>query len=435
MNLFLRYTLEFALVIPMAVFAVLPVIDNVKYDSIHALALTGAFLAAFILTGAYLCVNYFPRIQNVFVPGILLLFLVYFFCVNAALNQKLFCFFNAAMLSGFCPMYATILMGPVELGNESGPFLITSGLVSLGLAVVVGVIFFRTLTVKLPMLLNEKRISAVWDYMFLIPLVSALFACWITPISPKVVMTGRVRSISLLLYLLMPLMAFVLYQISYFLTAKLTESAKLRQENIFLQMESKRYNELKNYMNESRTMRHNFRQHLLVVSQLAESERIDELKIYLAELSGSARLSYKGFCMNNAVDAVASYYDSIADSQETRITWNLELPSSLPVKESDYCVIMGNLLENALKAVKDLPVTKRAVKINASMLSECMTGLSIENFFAGEIIFAQNGLPISQLEGHGVGLASVSNIVERYGGSMSIKAGNNVFSVGIILYS
>ncbi|MBQ4468575.1 MAG: GHKL domain-containing protein [Synergistaceae bacterium] len=435
MNLFLRYSLEFALVIPMAVFAVLPVIDNVKYDSIHALALTGAFLAAFILTGAYLCVNYFPRIQNVFVPGVLLLFLVYFFCVNAALNQKLFCFFNAAMLSGFCPMYATILMGPVELGNETGPFLITSGLVSLGLAVVVGVIFFRTLTVKLPMLLNEKRISAVWDYMFLIPLVSALFACWITPISPKVVMTGRVRSISLLLYLLMPLMAFVLYQISYFLTAKLTESAKLRQENIFLQMESKRYNELKNYMNESRTMRHNFRQHLLVVSQLAESERIDELKNYLAELSGSARLSYKGFCMNNAVDAVASYYDSIADSQETRITWNLELPSSLPVKESDYCVIMGNLLENALKAVKDLPVTKRAVKINASMLSECMTGLSIENFFAGEIIFAQNGLPISQLEGHGVGLASVSNIVERYGGSMSIKAGNNVFSVGIILYS
>ena len=435
MNLFLRYSLEFALVIPMAVFAVLPVIDNVKYDSIHALVLTGAFLAAFILTGAYLCVNYFPRIQNVFVPGVLLLFLVYFFCVNATLNQKLFCFFNAAMLSGFCPMYATILMGPVELGNETGPFLITSGLVSLGLAVVVGVIFFRTLTVKLPMLLNEKRISAVWDYMFLIPLVSALFACWITPISPKVVMTGRVRSISLLLYLLMPLMAFVLYQISYFLTAKLTESAKLRQENIFLQMESKRYNELKNYMNESRTMRHNFRQHLLVVSQLAESERIDELKNYLAELSGSARLSYKGFCMNNAVDAVASYYDSIADSQETRITWNLELPSSLPVKESDYCVIMGNLLENALKAVKDLPVTKRAVKINASMLSECMTGLSIENFFAGEIIFAQNGLPISQLEGHGVGLASVSNIVERYGGSMSIKAGNNVFSVGIILYS
>ena len=49
-------------------------------------------------------------------------------------------------------------------------------------------------------------------------------------------------------------------------------------------------------------------------------------------------------------------------------------------------------------------------------------------------IEAKNGLPVSKLEGHGVGLASVSNIVERYGGSISINTDNNVFTVGIILY-
>ncbi|MBQ7732566.1 MAG: GHKL domain-containing protein [Synergistaceae bacterium] len=434
MNLFLRYSLEIALVIPMAVFAVLPVVNCLKFDSMRALIFAAVFLAAFILTGAYLCVNYSQRIRTVFVGGILFLFLAYSLCVDATLKQKLFCFFNASMLSSFCPMYTTLLAGPLELGNESGAFLLTSGLINLGVSVIVVIIFFRTLTVKLPVLLNEERINSVWDYLFLAPLLASLFMYWVTPKYPRVVMTERVRPIGLALYLLIPLMIFVLYHIAYYLTAKLTESARLRQENIFLQMESKRYNELKNYMNETRTMRHDFRQHLLVISQLAESERIDELKNYLAELSGSARPSYKGFCINNAVDAVASYYDSIANSQETRITWNLELPSTLPVKESDYCVILGNLLENALKAVKDLPVAKRAVKVNASMLSECMTGLSIENFFAGEIIFAKNGLPLSQLEGHGTGLASVSNIVGRYGGSMSIKADSNIFSVGIILY-
>ena len=84
--------------------------------------------------------------------------------------------------------------------------------------------------------------------------------------------------------------------------------------------------------------------------------------------------------------------------------------------------------------MKDLPVTQRVIEVNASMLSECMSGLSIENNFAGNIIFAKNGLPVSKLEGHGIGLASVSNIVERYGGSMTITAENNIFSVGIILY-
>ena len=149
----------------------------------------------------------------------------------------------------------------------------------------------------------------------------------------------------------------------------------------------------------------------------------------------SPRLSYRGFCANNAIDAVASHYDSIANSQDTRITWKLDLPSSLPMKESDYCVILGNLLENALRAVKNLPVLKdKVVKVNSSMLSDVMLGLSIENHFAGVITFGRNGLPVSENDGHGIGLASVSNIVERYGGTLNITAEASTFSVGIILY-
>ena len=292
-NLALRYSLEFALVIPAAIFAVLPVIYNLKFDSLYALGLSVIFLGAFILTGAYLCLNYIPRVRTLFIPGMLILFLVYFFSVNATLNRKLFCFFNAVMLTGFCPMYTMYLMSSLELGNEFGAFMIASGLVSLGLSVIVGLIFYKTLTVKLPMLLNEERISTLWDYLFLIPLCVSLFIYWITPNYPSVVMTGRVRSVSLALMLLIPLMIFILYHIAYFLTATLTESAKLRQENIFLQMESKRYNELKDYMTRTRTLRHDFRQHLLIISQLADSNRIDELRNYLTELSGSPGLSYR----------------------------------------------------------------------------------------------------------------------------------------------
>ncbi|MBQ7214853.1 MAG: GHKL domain-containing protein [Synergistaceae bacterium] len=49
--------------------------------------------------------------------------------------------------------------------------------------------------------------------------------------------------------------------------------------------------------------------------------------------------------------------------------------------------------------------------------------------------FGKNGLPVSPKAGHGIGLASVMNTVERYGGSMNITAEGNVFSVDIILYS
>ena len=273
--------------------------------------------------------------------------------------------------------------------------------------------------------------------MFILPLSIMIFSHWITPISPKVVMTGRVRPISLVLYAIIPVVVFILIHILFWTTAKLTESARLQQENNLLQMESKRYNELKNYMNETRALRHDFRQHILVISELANQENIDELKNYLSQLTEKARKSYINYCANHAVDALASHYDRIAKSQETKISWSLELPATLPINEADYCAMLGNLTENALHAVKNLPEEMRTIKIISSMPSAFILGISADNPYGGNLKFDKDGLPRStskEHEGHGLGLISVKNTVEHYGGSMNINAENEIFSVDIILY-
>ena len=97
--------------------------------------------------------------------------------------------------------------------------------------------------------------------------------------------------------------------------------------------------------------------------------------------------------------------------------------------------MFGNLIENALTAVKSLPPESRKINVIASMLSQYMTGISIDNPFEGNITFGQNGLPVSPKPAHGIGLVSVKNTVERYNGSMNIKTEEHVFSVDIILYS
>ena len=117
-----------------------------------------------------------------------------------------------------------------------------------------------------------------------------------------------------------------------------------------------------------------------------------------------------------------------------KISWRLELPHTLPVKETEYCAMMGNLIENALKAVKTLPQEKRKVNVISSMLSDAMLGLSVDNEYAGSISIGRNGLPESIREGHGMGLISVMNTVNHYGGTMNISTMDNIFSVDIILY-
>ena len=427
-NLAVRYALEFAIIIPASIFAFLPVIERVKFDPLTVYGLTALFLACFIASGAAV------KSKFLHIPGLLGFFMIYYFCVDMSLNKKLFCFFNATMICAFCPLYTALLTGPIEIANESGVFMISSGIINIALAFIIGAVFFGTMTKRIPVLLNEDRINDIWEFLFVIPLLMTLFHYWITPVSPRVVMTGRVREIALALVGLIPVMIFAFYYIFWWITAKLTESARLQQENILLQLENKRYDELKSYMNHSKILRHDFRQHLLVINDLAESGKISNLLKYLSQLNDSSRTKYKIFCLNNAVDAVASHYDSIAGSQDTKIFWRLEIPSVLPMKESDFCAVLGNLTENALKAVKTLDTSKRRININSSMLSDSMLALSIENPFEGAIKFGKNGLPLSSSEGHGIGLASVSNIVERYGGSLNISAENNIFSAGAIFY-
>lgn len=353
-------------------------------------------------------------------------------------SRRLFTFFNAVMLCEFCQVYTKFLTAPYELAAKVKPGLdvtLVSVSVYLLLSVTAGALFWKTLTVKLPVLMNEERIAGLWSFMFVVPLVMACLLHWMVPLSPVVVMTGRVRPISLVLVSFAVAGALMLCHMLWWITSTLTDSARLQQENTFLHMEARRYEELKNYMNYSREMRHNFRQHILVINAFAESGQLEELREYLSQFAGRADEGFKTYCANHAVDAVASYYDKLADSQDTRINWRLELPSEFPVKESDYCVILGNLTENALNAVKTLAPEKRKVCVMSSMLSAMMVGLSVDNEFEDAVRFGDDGLPLSEHgEGHGIGLASVRNIVNLYGGSMNITAEGNTFSVDIILY-
>ena len=435
----LRYALEFTMLIPAAIFAFMPVSEYMRFTSLKSYVIAGIFVIASIFASAYLCSVYMLRMHDIVIPCMLILFVLYYFSVNTSLNKKLFCFFNAAMLCTFGPLYTILTTAPYELTNPLWfmlkLFTFRSGFIFLGFTVLTGMIFFRTLTIKIPFLLREESVKDAWKYLFLVPMVISLLTYWMTPNSPIVVMTGRVRTISFVLYLFVPLSVFMFYHIFWWTAKRFAESAKLQQKNTFLIMESKRYNALRRYMEHTRTLRHDFRQHISVLSQLAESNDIENIKNYISQLNEASSKSYKAYSANSVVDALAAHYDSIAHSIGAAIDFRIELPATLPVKESDLCALLGNLIENALRAVKSLNEESRHVKVISVMLSRAMLGLSVSNYYDGTINFGDNGLPVSSSgERHGLGLNSVSNTVKRYGGSMNINTEENTFSVDIILY-
>ena len=119
----------------------------------------------------------------------------------------------------------------------------------------------------------------------------------------------------------------------------------------------KRFAALYRYLNETRALRHDFRQHLRVLSGLAQSGKTEELAEYLASLEDVPVLVR--YSANPTVDALIAYYAALAENQATHIDWALELPEELNMRTTDFCAILGNLVENALQAVEKLPEEQR----------------------------------------------------------------------------
>lgn len=219
----------------------------------------------------------------------------------------------------------------------------------------------------------------------------------------------------------------------YQVAREYTRSAQLDRENQLLAVESRRYTELRAYMEQTRHLRHDFRQHLHVIAGLTEAGQVDELKNYLHQYESELSEERPTLCANPAVDALAGHYDHEAHSLGVPVDWRLELPRQLAIPEADFCMMLGNLLENAFHASQKLPPEQRQVKVMARMLSPAMLGLLVENRYDGVLKRQQGTLHSMKHDGMGIGLVSIQTAVSRYGGSMTVETENCLFRVNILL--
>ena len=432
-EMILRHTLELLILIPSIFYAMLPVCHSLRFRPI--IVYGAAFLSALIISvfGGIICVYFDIPSNYVLLLSLPFFGVAYCFCVDLDLTQKLFCLFNACMLSAFCTFFTRLFTAPAELGHDGEPYLVSSSLFCLLLSVILGLVFLRTFLRKLPYLLDEKYTNNIWRILSLAALGITQLIYYINPVSAEVIMTGRVRMIGLILSVLIPAMILLFYHFIWGTTVHVNEQTKLAQENKLLQAERKRYEDLSAYINQTRIMRHDFRHHLLIIHQYAGTGEIGQLKDYLNQLAEFSDTEFSHYCENREIDAIAAHFTSLAASNQAEIVWFLDLPQTLPWEVSDLCALFCNLIENAIHAVKKVAPEQRKINLTSRMLSEAMLGISIDNPYIGEIRFDKNGLPKSDQNHHGTGMSSIASIVSRYNGTLEIKSENGNFSVNILL--
>lgn len=186
---------------------------------------------------------------------------------------------------------------------------------------------------------------------------------------------------------------------------------------------------------QARVLRHDINDRLVAVSALIREgkpgEASDELGKMIRE--NSLLRQETAHSGNLALDALVNYKYSAAFAEGTEMECCIEVPAELPVDGTDLCVILGNLLDNALEAVRFLPEEERKVELTVR-LSKGVLLIAVENPYIGTILVDGHDRIRSNKAGdHGIGLVSVERTAAKYNGEVSIRYDGGMFRASVIL--
>ena len=203
-----------------------------------------------------------------------------------------------------------------------------------------------------------------------------------------------------------------------------------------LEFQREQFGQIKESVESVRFMRHDMKHHFAVLGEYAQAGNISGIRGYMEGLDyGLIASRGKIHCENNAVNAILTHYLSQAENDGAELKVKLTVPAETgQVRDSDLCVIIGNLLDNAVAACRDVPPGDRFIRLFSYVDGNTLT-FTMENSFDGKA-GEEDGVFYSRKRGgEGFGLSSVKAVAARYGGAARFEAKNAVFlsSVYVVL--
>lgn len=282
-------------------------------------------------------------------------------------------------------------------------------------------------------LLEDEGIAQTWYIFWILPTVFIALNQFMIPLNPRILYQGRIMQGYIVISLTFLILLLLFYTLFYFMARSLNRNDRLRQENQFHSMQQAQYKTLYSAIEETRHARHDMRHHFSALSSLASLKEWQELENYLSQVQERLPNIELSLCDNPTVDGVAGHYCLRYKENNIPFSIELDLPYKLPVPETDICLVLSNLLENALEASLRTDKAKRNIKIQAYLHSDNVVLLTVENAFEG-IVKEKNGVfQSSKHRGDGVGIQSVRRIAKNNGGYCSFKQANGIFCANIML--
>ena len=214
-------------------------------------------------------------------------------------------------------------------------------------------------------MVEDDNFAQTWYVFWVLPMVFILLNLFITPRYQITLRTGRVLQVYIVMSIALLFLMLFFNAIFLLMAISINLNARLQQENQFLSMQQQRYESLKAAIEEARRARHDLRHQLCQLAALAEEGNLEKIKAYLSGAVSRIPSLEMHFCENRAADSVVGYYCALAKRENIPYSVQIDLPECLPVDEINLCLVLSNLLENALEASLRTAPARRRIKLTA----------------------------------------------------------------------
>lgn len=191
--------------------------------------------------------------------------------------------------------------------------------------------------------------------------------------------------------------------------------------------------EVENLYRTMRGWRHDYHNHLQTLKARLDMGQTTGAREYLdrleEDLDAIRALVETG---NVSVDAILNAKLSLVLKKGIALSFKAVVPQNLTVSDIDLCVILGNLIDNAVESCEKVGEDQRFLRLYIGVLKQQLY-VSISNA-TGETVRKIDAAYVSTKRGnHGHGLRRIDRVVEKYGGFVNRQNEPGVFATEILL--
>ena len=185
-------------------------------------------------------------------------------------------------------------------------------------------------------------------------------------------------------------------------------------------------------------LRHEVKNHYLVLQNLSRTGETERLDAYLSELvSDVSSIPALTYAPHPAINAVLTVMLARAQKQGVEVERRIDVPETLPFPDTELCMVLMNLLQNALEANALAPDGARKwLRVDLHIRGVHLY-IGVENSrFAPVDYDAERDLCRTTKEdksAHGYGLKAVQAVARKYQSELLLKFPDHTFSAATAL--